>query len=164
MSNKVIILTGTIQNGKTTLLQQFCKGRNDVAGILTPIVNEKRVFYDIAGNSFFNMEAGANEETLPVGKYLFSKNEFTQAGKILLNAGKTNTLNYLIIDEIGPLEIKQQLGFSQSLKEILSDAFNYTLILVVRLSLVDEMVAVFNLNNPVVLNLQKMKEYLELNA
>jgi nucleoside-triphosphatase THEP1 len=140
MSNKIIILTGDIQTGKTTLLQQFCKGRNDAAGILTPIVNGKRVFYDIAGDSFFNMEADANEETLAVGKYLFSKCAFEQAGNIMLDASKIQILNYLIIDEIGPLEIKHRQGFYQSLQQILSSPYNYTLIAVVRQSLVDNAV------------------------
>jgi nucleoside-triphosphatase THEP1 len=164
MNNKVIILTGEIQTGKTTLLQQFCIGRNDVAGILTPIVNGKRVFYNIAGNSFFNMEAGANEATVAVGKYLFSASSFINSSSILLKASKSAEYNYLIIDEIGPLEIKQQLGFYPAVKQILSSSYNYTLILVVRQSLAGAVIEKFNLDMPLVLTPDKMKLYFKLST
>jgi nucleoside-triphosphatase THEP1 len=162
MSNKIIILTSGIKTGKTTLLQQFCKGNNDVAGILTPIINAKRVFYDIASDVFFYMEAQPNEEPLIVGKYLFSKTAFVKAGMILLNADKNNGPKYLIIDEIGPLEIRLQEGFFNCLNKILGSPFNYTLILVVRKILVDEMIATFNLHNATVLNPEQMQDYLNL--
>jgi nucleoside-triphosphatase THEP1 len=162
MSNKIIILTGEIQTGKTTLLQQFCKQQNGVAGMLTPIVNDKRYFYDIASNVFFDMEAAANEGALAVGKYLFSKTAFIKASNILVDAGNSNNLHYLIIDEIGPLEIKQQMGFYQCLKQILSITRHYTLVLVARQPLVDAMVENFNLDNPVILTTDEMKAHFRL--
>ncbi len=162
MSNKIIILTGEIQTGKTTLLQQICKARNDVAGILTPVINKKRFFYDITNNTFFDMEAKATEETLAIGKYLFSKTAFAQASDVLLNANKISNLNYLIIDEIGPLETRQHQGLYQSLKQIVSFTFTYNLILVVRQALVKEVAVVFNLSSPVVLDLQQMKSFFKL--
>ena len=162
MSNKIIIFTGKIQTGKTTLLQRFCTLKNNVAGILTPIVNGKRVFYNIEGNVFFEMEATDDDEKIAIGKYLFSAAAFAKANTILLTAGKKTGIKYLIIDEIGPLEVKKQQGLYQPLKEIITSHFAYTLILVVRQSLVDEVIAAFNLNNPVVLSLSKMKEYFEL--
>ena len=160
MSNKVIILTGAIQTGKTTLLQQFCLQNNSTAGILTPVVNGRRLFYDIAGNNFFEMDAAADEDKLAIGKYLFSAKAFIKANAILLNASKNIELEYLVIDEIGPLEVNQQKGLYQSFKEILSSTFNYTLIIVVRQSLVDEVITAFNLEKPMLLNIEAMKKYL----
>lgn len=162
MSNNIIIFTGQIQIGKTTLLQHFCTQQNNVAGILTPIVNGKRVFYNIEDKVFFEMEAAADEEKLAIGKYLFSAEAFVKANNILLAASKKADIKYLIIDEIGPLEIKKQQGLYQSLKKIINSDFTYTLILVVRQSLVDEVIAAFNLNNPVVLSLSEMKAYFKL--
>jgi nucleoside-triphosphatase THEP1 len=161
MSNKVIILTGEIQTGKTTLLQQFCKARNDIAGILTPIVNEKRMFYDIWEKAFFEMEAAAEEEKLAIGKYLFSAAAFSKANNILLNAAKEKDIKYLVIDEIGPLEIKQQKGLYQSFNSILPLSFNFSLILVVRQSLVNETISTFNLHTADVMSIAAMKEYFE---
>ncbi|GAB2833424.1 nucleoside-triphosphatase [Ferruginibacter profundus] len=160
MSHKVIILTGEIQTGKTTLLQQFCLQQPNVAGILTPVVNSKRMFYDIAEKKYFDMEALGNEEPLAIGKYLFSAAAFTKANNILLAADKN--AGYLIIDEIGPLEVRKQQGLYQSFKEILSATFNSALIIVVRQSLVDEMIAVFDLQNPLVLNIAEMKKHFKI--
>jgi nucleoside-triphosphatase THEP1 len=157
--NNIIILTGEIQSGKTTLLQQFCLQQNNIAGILTPIVNNRRMFYDISEKEFFEMEATTDEATLAIGKYLFSAAAFTKANALLLHASKSIEPKYLIIDEIGPLETRKQQGLYQSLKEIMTTDFNYTLILVARRSLVDEVVTIFNLLNPLVLSLEEMKKY-----
>ena len=157
--NKIIILTGEIQTGKTTLLQQFCLQQNNIAGILTPIVNGKRMFYNIAEKDFFAMETHGNEDQLAIGKYLFSTAAFTKANAILLDASKSIELKYLIIDEIGPLETRQQQGLFQSLTEIIAADFNYTLIIVVRQSLLDEVITSFNLLNPLVLSLEEMRQH-----
>jgi nucleoside-triphosphatase THEP1 len=163
MSNKIIILTGEIQAGKTTLLQQFCRQQKNTAGILTPIVNATRMFYDISGNNFFAMEALENEEQLAIGKHLFSAKAFTKATAILSNANKNIELKYLIIDEIGPLEVKQQKGLYQSFKEILSSNFAYTLIVVIRQGLVEEAIKHFDLTEPMVLSIAEMKKHFEIN-
>jgi nucleoside-triphosphatase THEP1 len=152
MSNKIIILTGDIQTGKTTLLQQFCLQQNNIAGILTPIVNGKRMFYNISEKEFFEMEAHGGEEQLVIGKYLFSAAAFAKANTILLATDKNKNVEYLIIDEIGPLELRKQEGLYQSFKEILSSILNYTLIVVVRQALVNEVIAVFDLGTPVIFN------------
>ena len=159
MSNKIIILTGEVQTGKTTTLQQFSAERNNVAGILTPIINGKRMFYDISEKVFFEMEANDDEEKLTVGKYLFSGRAFKNANRILINAGKRNDLDYLIIDEIGPLELKKQKGLHESFTAILSSTFNYTLIIVVRRSLVEEIVTSFNLSKAGVMSIGEMEAY-----
>jgi nucleoside-triphosphatase THEP1 len=147
MSNKIIILTGEVQTGKTTSLQQFCAQRNNVAGILTPIIKGKRMFYDISGKISFEMEASEGEEKLIIGKYLFSAASFKKANHILLQESKRDHIGYLIIDEIGPLEIKQQKGFYNSFTAILNSLFSYTLIIVVRQALVEDVVALFNLKS-----------------
>lgn len=157
--NNIIILTGEIQTGKTTFLQQFCEQRNDVAGILTPIVNSKRLFYNIADKLFFELEAVVGEETLTIGKYVFSTAAFAKANNILYSESKRNDINYFIIDEIGPLETRIQQGLYQSLKEIMATTFNYTLIIIVRQSIVDEAITTFNLTSPLVLSLEEMKKH-----
>ena len=163
MSNKILILTAEKQTGKTTLLQQFCKDSNDVAGILTPIVNGKRVFYNIAGATYFEMEANKIEAQLVIGKYIFSAAGFKKANDILIQQSKRNDINYLIIDEIGPLETKYQQGFYTTLKSLLRSSFNYNLLLVVRPSLVQEVLSytAINKQESIVMNLQEMSVYLK---
>ena len=161
MSNKVIILTGDIQTGKTTLLQNFCNKNNFAAGILTPIVNSKRMFYNITDQSISVMEATAAEEKLLIGKYEFSAAAFAKANELLLNESKRKDIKYLIIDEVGPLEIKFRKGFYSTLVQILSGKFSFTLILVIRQSLLKEAIATLHLELSPVVNITEMKALLD---
>lgn len=161
MSNKILILTAEKQAGKTTLLQQFCKDKKDVAGILTPIVNNKRFFYDITNDANFDMEASEDEAQLLIGSYVFSAAAFKKANDVLLQESKRIDISYLIIDEIGPLETKYRQGFYQTLISLLQDSFNYNLLLVVRPSLVDEVLSYTTINKheTTVMNMQEMRAY-----
>ncbi len=127
---KHIILTGPVQSGKTSSLLHWAAnmaGNEDcdnsssnpmaVYGILTPVVpttaGPKRVFMDIQTRVLFDMEA-ANPNDLPpnellhVGRYVFLKSGFSQAEAILLAAMQQQTPGWLLIDEIGPLELGGQ--------------------------------------------------------
>ena len=163
MNNKILILTAEKQAGKTTLLQQFCKDRNDVAGILTPIVNGKRVFYNIAGATYFEMEANKNEPQLVIGNYILSAAGFKKANDMLMQESKRKDINYLIIDEIGPLETKYQQGFYTTLITLLKSSFKYNLLLVVRPSLVEEVLSYTAVNKQecIAMNLPEMSIYLK---
>src|SRR5258705_6774485 len=57
MAGRFFILTGPIQTGKTTSLVKWSEKRNDVYGILTPIVNGKRNFMNVQARHLFDMEA-----------------------------------------------------------------------------------------------------------
>src|SRR5687768_15481644 len=97
--NKIYILTGEIRSGKTTAIIQWLRGRNDVYGILTPVINGKRFFVDAHTKEQFEME-GSNEKTdiLEIGRFKFSSSSFRKASNILM----TNMSNegWLVIDEI----------------------------------------------------------------
>jgi nucleoside-triphosphatase THEP1 len=158
MKNKIIILSDEIQSGKTTFLKEFCKKQNNVGGILTPVVNEKRMIYDITNKSYFDMEASEKEKNLSVGKYIFSESAFAKAQNIILTEIENKNLNYLIIDEIGPLEIIKRKGFYEVLNTILKSTFTFTLILVVRKKLITDFATSINLQNLEILSLEKITE------
>jgi nucleoside-triphosphatase THEP1 len=139
--NNVIIFSRPIRTGKTTELLEWIKKRHDVYGILTPEVNGKRKFYNIESAETFNMEASESEEKIVIGKFQFSKLAFTQAEQII--SGNINKDGWLIIDEVGPLELDGN-GFSAVLKEALLNR-KYKLLLVVRESLVEQVVSVFEI-------------------
>lgn len=146
----VVILTGPVQTGKTTSLLQWADQRNDVAGVLSPVVEGKRMFVDLHNRHLFPMEvvAGAGDE-LPVGKFLFSREAFAKAENLIRRHwGKTG---WLVIDEIGPLELRGE-GFHGLLSEILKmERENQRLLLVVREGMVDEVVRFFKLSEAVVI-------------
>ncbi len=113
----IYILTAPIQSGKTTSLVNWSEKRTDVYGILTPVIDGKRIFMNAKTKEQFPMEATGNEETLTVGRFVFSKTGFEKAKQIIRYAININ--DWLVIDEIGPMELRGD-GFCNVLKEVLS--------------------------------------------
>lgn len=125
---EVYILTGPVRSGKTTSLMQWAEKRKDVYGILTPVVNNKRMFMDANNKEQFTMEAVAGDANiLAVGRFRFSKAGFDKAVQAIQDAIPKE--GWLIIDEIGPLELRGE-GFCDILKEVLTVRMDKTLLVV----------------------------------
>ena len=131
----IYLLTGPVRSGKTTSLIAWAEKRDDVYGILTPVINGKRMFMDANSRVQFDMEAAAGEtDILAVGRFRFSKAGFDKARQVIQDAMAKE--GWLIIDEIGPLELKGE-GFCVVLKEVLAQRKN-KILLVVREGLQEE--------------------------
>ena len=143
----ITILTGPTQSGKTTYLLKKYSGKKNVYGILTPIVEGKRMFLDIATGKVFSMEASAeDEDVLPVGKYRFSKNFFDRAITVL-KEGLQQKKGILILDEIGPLELRNE-GFNKEIREIVADKkTQQKKIIVVREAILQNVTNFFGIEN-----------------
>lgn len=144
----IYILTAPIQSGKTTSLIQWSEQRNDVNGILTPVVDGKRVFINAATKEQFAMEATGNEEAVSIGRFVFSKRGFNKAAQII--RGAIDKDGWLVIDEIGPLEMRGE-GFFDAFKEVLAKR-NKKLLLVIREGLVNEGIEKFSVIGPEIIN------------
>lgn len=152
----VWILTGMVHSGKTTLLLNWSEERNDVSGVLTPVSEGKRMFVDIRTREAFPMEATSGEsETLSVGRFIFSKAGFDKAIQIIREG--INTSSWLIIDEIGPMELRGE-GFHDILIEILQQQQpGQTLVLVVREGMVVKVKEKFGLQDATVVKKDSFK-------
>lgn len=139
----IYLLTGPVRSGKTTALVNWANGRHDVFGVLTPDVNGKRVFLDIATAIQFAMEAEPGEEAIMVGKFSFGKKNFDSAINIIRSAAGEN--GWLVIDEAGPLELRGE-GFAAVLKEVVETRKN-KIIIVVREGLTEKICNYFQLGN-----------------
>ena len=159
-SKKVFILSGDIQTGKTTSLLNWIGNRNDVHGILTPVVNGKRVFLDIKTKEQFRMEAEEGEkDIISIGRYKFSSKKFEKAKQLIQNAMQKD--GWLIIDEIGPLELNGE-GFHNVLVEALNSS-QQKILLVVRNSILEEVKKRYRISNPVIIkNINAIGEQREL--
>ena len=144
---EVYILTGTIHSGKSSTLAKWCNTRNDVFGILSPVENDKRFFQDISNGEKFPMEAGPEEiSTIPIGKFKFSMSAFSKAVEII-SGSAYNKNGWLVIDEIGPLELSGR-GFDEVLKEVLqASPSNMKIILVVRDTIKDDVIHRYSLSD-----------------
>ena len=137
----IYILTGAIRSGKTTALLSWSKNRKDVDGLLCPDdANGKRYFLKLKNKTIFKLEAEAETEAIvAIGSFKFLKSAFNEANDYLnLEASKTEP-KYLIIDEIGKLELKNE-GVHVSTEALISQfksIGNTHLILVVRDYLLD---------------------------
>lgn len=128
------ILTGPVRSGKTSSLIKWTAGK-EVYGILTPDKDGRRVFMNARTKEIFDMEASPREtDTFTIGRFIFSKTNFDKAIQIIRRAIHNN--GWLIIDEIGPLELKSQ-GFHDVLTETLSQR-KEKILLVVREGLIDQ--------------------------
>ncbi len=132
---KIILLTGAVKTGKTTLLFNWSNSKQNIAGVLTPVKEGKRYFFTPHNAAWLAMEANDTEEKLLVGRFAFSKQNFENVSNQVLQCLQQPQWQYIIIDEIGPLELKQQLGFYKVLQQVAAVNFTATLIIVVRESL-----------------------------
>ncbi|MCX6315991.1 MAG: hypothetical protein NTW29_01770 [Bacteroidetes bacterium] len=125
----VVLFVAPIQTGKTTSLVEWSADRQDVYGILTPVVDGRRMFMDAHTRQLFLMEAKeGDEDTVAVGKYHFSRANFEKASQVIRQSA--NQKGWLVIDEIGPLELNGE-GFCTVLKELIQEG-RKQMILVVR--------------------------------
>ena len=144
----VYILTGPIQSGKTTSIKEWAKNQQNIWGILTPVITEKRFFLDLATGNQFPMEAGIlDEDVWEVGRFRFSKSSFEKATAIIRESMKKEGL--LVFDEIGPLELRGE-GFSNILKQTLRERRGATLLVVLE-GVLDEVLDYFKIENAVVI-------------
>lgn len=139
----IYILTGAIRIGKTTALFDWCNTRKDVDGLLCPDdENGKRYFLKIKSKDKFKLEAEAEVETensIAIGNFQFLKSAFYTANDYLISTASETENRYLIIDELGKLELKNE-GLHRSAEALISK-FKYDkskhFILVVRDYLLD---------------------------
>lgn len=139
---KVIILTGAVQVGKSTALLRWIEAKN-VGGFLTLIIAGKRMLFSLPQKSYTSFEAvQADAQTITVGRYHLLKSAFDQMNNHLLN--QSNILfDWLVIDEVGPLELKGE-GIYSGLVHVLNNCSN-PLLLVVREGLVQQVIDNFKL-------------------
>jgi nucleoside-triphosphatase THEP1/ABC-type thiamin/hydroxymethylpyrimidine transport system permease subunit len=150
IAERFFVLTGPIETGKTTSLVKWSEKRNDVFGILTPVVNGKRTFMNVHARHLFEMEATDNETgKLFVGRFIFSKAGFEKAIQIIRDS--VHKEGWMVIDEIGPMELRGE-GFCEAVKEIISSGNKrQKVLLVVREGLVDKVKNFFQINEAVVI-------------
>ncbi len=94
----------------------------NVAGILTPDVDKWRMLYDVANKTYHPLQVRAshpvNDLTM-IGKFRFSKMGFHLAQQILLKSIETQA-DWVVVDEVGLLEMKQNAGLEPVISKIIS--------------------------------------------
>ncbi len=148
MTKKIFILTGPVHTGKTTRLMHWAASQKNIDGIFQPVIDEKRFIYHIASRSLKMLEVPPNatdENVIKIGTYRFSKDVFIWAQNVLLNS-LDKSLDWLIIDEIGPLEFDGN-GLEPIITKIFeeNEKFSGKILCVVRDSMLEKFVEQYGL-------------------
>ena len=119
---QINILTGPINSGKTTRLTSWIKTKNNCAGILAPVQDGLLYLYSIHSQQSKLLEikdmTSSEKRIIQIGNYCFDREVFEWAQAELISAIKQKP-NWLIIDEIGPLEIEGK-GLEPALSKIIN--------------------------------------------
>lgn len=155
----IYILTGAIRTGKTTALLNWVKTRNDVDGLLCPDgENGKRYFLKLKLQDKFPLETDSKaNDVISVGDFYFLKVAFETANRYLKTSAE-DANKYLVIDELGKLELKNQ-GLHHSAETIIPKfKFNKQqhLILVVRDYLLTKIMEHYSLSNYAIINIKDL--------
>jgi nucleoside-triphosphatase THEP1 len=144
MPKTIHILTGPVKSGKTTRLIAWIRYHSNCAGILSPVINNKRHIYSIHNEQELLLETdkigqSRSDELISIGHYSFLASAFQWAREELQTALEMNP-RWMIIDEIGPLELAGH-GLEPMVTNVLNQferSKDHHLILVVRESLLDK--------------------------
>ena len=142
----ILILTGPTRSHKTTTLLQWSSRRSDCGGVLTPDRSGLRKLYNVKEKKHIPFQK--REKKLPsdieIGNFIFEADSFKKATVWLDEHLTDPTLNYVLIDEIGPLEL-QGKGWDQWISDSIPKLGDKTLILVVRRKILDEVIQRYHL-------------------
>src|SRR5688500_952260 len=121
MKGKIYLVTGPVHSGKTTRLAEWCAARTDVGGVLQPEVDSQGYFENIQTKRRIPLDAQPTDKekkVYTIGRFRFLISAFAWANDCLVEAPENPAMKWLIIDEIGPLEL-QGLGLHAALERIL---------------------------------------------
>lgn len=156
--NKIFLLSGSIHSGKTTRISEWISGKENIAGILQPVIDSRRYLKEISSGEVKLLEIlPDNKETdiISVGNYKFSSQVFSWARSKLISAFNKNP-EWMIIDEFGKLEINGR-GLEPAISRIMNDLNDYqniNLVFVIRDYLVSQFLRKYGLNGYNVINLE----------
>jgi len=119
---RTFLISGPVHSGKTTRLQSWVNmnSYHKIDGILAPVLGGKRNLLHISSNEMKRLEFSETEVRSTftnIGKYSFDSHVFEWANKKLMETLNTKP-EYVVIDEIGPLELQGQ-GLEPAVSELL---------------------------------------------
>jgi len=150
------ILSEPIHTGKTTVLKAWTEERTDVGGFLSPDHEDLRQLFRLSTKEVipFEIKDPKNEVVQSIGKFHFYNAAFAQAIQWVKEDLKNPEIQWIIIDEMGKLELLEK-GF-HTLLPLIKDNSQLNYILVVRESLLSEIIAFYELVNPKIIRIKDL--------
>ena len=144
----IYLLTGPVRSHKTTTLLQWSQLRDDCGGVLSPDVDGLRQLYNVRDKIYLSWQKTEKEKEndVAIGRFIFDQDAFDTAMDWLNDHLEDPALNFIILDEVGPLELNGK-GWDSWLRNALFSLGDTSLILVVRENLVEEVINSYALIN-----------------
>ncbi|MCX7549627.1 nucleoside-triphosphatase [Xanthomarina sp. F2636L] len=159
----IYILTGAIRSGKTTALQKWIANRKDVDGLLCPDDDKgKRYFLQVKSKIEYELETEfENKDIIEIGNFRFLKSAFDEANDYLISKTSKKESKYIIIDELGKLELRNE-GFHVSAEKLIPDYEcnqQKHLILVIRESLIEPVLKKYSISEYTILTKEDLNSF-----
>jgi len=157
--NKITIISGEKQSGKTTYLMNFLKSKIAEGKLYEGFV-AIGTFKDGVRNSFRLIDISTKEEMMfmmtepisnskQIGKFYINQKGLI-FGENILKKALNSSCNGVVIDEIGPFELNNE-GWAESLKLLLNT--NKEIIVTVRTEILQRIISFFELKDFTVINI-----------
>lgn len=167
---KVFIITGLTGQGKTTFLQKIIENLKlnncKISGIYSPkvLVKNEITGYDIVDIQTDEREIllriTENESLRGIGRFKISDTGLNK-GKNALSTANRSKSQVVVIDEVGNLELNDN-GWAENIEELIKTADNH-IIMVIRESLVEKVVAKWNIKPELIFNIAE-NDYTKVSA
>jgi nucleoside-triphosphatase THEP1 len=121
--------------------------RHDCGGVLSPDIDGLRVLYNVKTKTFIPWQKAAHESggDVVVGRFSLDPEGFQTAKKWLEEALTDPEIRYIILDEVGQLELEGK-GWGPWLLSALDRIGDKTLVIIVRRPLLDEVINYYGLD------------------
>ena len=159
--SRPVLLVGGIEEGKTAaglqLLSLLRQSGVHVGGFLAPrkLENDRTVGYsliDLASNTTHPF-AALDTDGVPAGRFFLSEKSLAMAARAVSAALEETSV--IFIDEVGRLELRGG-GHAESVRKVL--VADVVPVFLVRDELVDDVIAYFGLDRPVVFEVRKARD------
>ncbi|HCS20100.1 MAG TPA: hypothetical protein DIW47_05980 [Bacteroidetes bacterium] len=148
--NRIILFSRPVRSGKTTELMHAYPLLGSVGGVLCPDKGELCWLYSISEKFWDPLQSprAIRGETLEIGRFHFFMDGFENARNLLLRDAEQG-FDWLIVDEVGKLEMRNKQGLEPALGQLISGyksgQYQGKLLLVVRDFLVNEVKSYYGL-------------------
>lgn len=161
LSNRVLIITGSMGEGKTTQIQKIVETLKNqsisIGGILSPRITENGNttgydIVDITTNERVAFLRKTGDEKLPkIGSYSILSEGINKGCHALKNSQNNNQV--VVIDEVGRLELNNE-GWAENIKSLLNGS-KRNLILSVRDRFMEEVIDKWHLKDYTILHVSE---------
>jgi len=156
MITDIYIFSRPVKTGKTSELKDWISHERKVAGVMMPDIEGTRKLAEILSGDIYDFEVQEpGEGIVTVGQYHFKEEIFQKGREILLGKHKV-PIEWVVVDEVGPLEIRGGAGFEPAVSEVIKDykegSRHGKLLLVVRDTVLKEMQEHYGLEEATVVN------------